>query len=72
MNFISTLQDENGSVTVENTVNLINNSWISSPFPNCNVKHESMDPNSSKFKESIIETINYARNISKKIGNTTV
>jgi hypothetical protein len=71
MNFISTLQDENGSVTVEDTVNLINNSWISSPLPDYNVKHEFMNPNSSKFKESITETINDARDISRKIGITS-
>ena len=71
MNFISTLQDE-GRVTLENTVSLVNNSWI----PSSSSKHFNkcepiltMNPESTKFKQSIVETINYAREISRMIGN---
>ena len=71
MNFISTLQDENGRITVEDTVNLINKSWITSPFLDYNVECESLNPSKSKFKESIIETINYARKISEMIGDSS-
>ena len=67
MNFISTLQDEDGRITLEDTVNLVNLSWISSPPNECE-SITTMNPNNPKFKNSIIETIYYAREISKEIG----
>jgi hypothetical protein len=67
MNFISTLQDEDGRVTLEDTVNLVNLSWISSPT-NGYVSITTMDPKDPRFSESIIETIDYARKISRTIG----
>lgn len=69
MNFISTLQDEDGRITLEDTVNLINLSWISSPSPNGCESITTMDPKNPKFNESIIDTIDYARKISKTIGD---
>ncbi|CAG8661363.1 21016_t:CDS:2 [Rhizophagus irregularis] len=69
MNFISTLQDEDGRITLEDTVNLINLSWISSPSPNSCESITTMDPKNPKFNESIIDTIDYARNISRAIGD---
>ncbi|GBC08294.1 hypothetical protein RclHR1_00800021 [Rhizophagus clarus] len=68
MNFISTLQDEDGRVTLEDTVNLIDLSWISSPSPNEYEQIATMDPKNPEFTKSIIGTINYARNISRTIG----
>ncbi|GBC08998.1 hypothetical protein RclHR1_08530009 [Rhizophagus clarus] len=64
LDFISTLQDEDGVVTLEDTVNLINLSWISSP--ECE-SIATMNPNNPKFINSIFETINYARKISRII-----
>ncbi|RIA89505.1 hypothetical protein C1645_772156 [Glomus cerebriforme] len=68
MNFISTLQDEGGRITLEDTVNLINLSWISSP-PNGCESITTMDPNDPKFTNSITETIHEARKISRIIGD---
>jgi hypothetical protein len=67
LDFISTLQDEDGLVTLENTVNLINLSWISSPSRIDREFTATMNPNNSKFSNSIFEAINYARKISKTI-----
>ena len=67
MNFISTLQDEDGRVTLEDTVNLINRSWISSSSSNECESITTMNPNNPKFSDSIIETINFARKISRII-----
>ncbi|CAI2186662.1 16309_t:CDS:2, partial [Funneliformis geosporum] len=52
LNFMSTLQDEEGIVSSEDTINLIHNSWIS--------------PSSSE-RNSISETINFARKLTGMI-----
>ncbi|CAB4392759.1 unnamed protein product [Rhizophagus irregularis] len=67
IDFISTLQDEDGIETSENTVNLINLSWISSSSLSECESIATMNPNNSKFSNSILESINYARKISKTI-----
>jgi hypothetical protein len=61
------LQDEDGIETSENTVNLINLSWISSSSLSECESIATMNPNNSKFSNSILESINYARKISKTI-----
>ncbi|CAI2192252.1 9550_t:CDS:2, partial [Funneliformis geosporum] len=52
LNFISTLQDEEGRVSSEDTINLIHKSWI---------------PPSSSERSSVSETINFARKLTGMI-----
>ena len=82
MDFISTLQDENGRVTVEDTVSLIDVSWIllknpnlknsnpkNSNLKNSNLKNSNLKNSNienSNLKSSIEGTINFAREISEK------
>ncbi|CAG8537661.1 8608_t:CDS:2 [Funneliformis caledonium] len=64
LNFMSTLQDEEGRVTSEDTVNLIHHSWITPSFSG----RAPINPEDPKFHDSIIESINLARRLTEMIG----